>query len=235
MIARQQVAERMDSPGLPPAAHERALRGLRRINLVSRAVQPFLSRTLRLARQSAAGGPVRVLDVACGGGDVSIALASAARRMGVTIELTLFDQSDVALAHARALADREQHAVRTVRGDAVTEVPADGFDVVTCSLFLHHLNADQVVTTLSHMRRAARQLVLVSDLRRSRLGLLAAQIGCHLLSRSDIVRFDGPASVRGAWTIDEMRDLSTRAGLSNATIARQWPWRMFLEWGPHVR
>ncbi len=56
---------------------------------------------------------------------------------------------------------------------------------------------------------------------------MLAWIGCHLLSRSPIVRHDGPVSVAGAYTIPEVRELAERAGLDwcepDASLAMSIP------------
>jgi hypothetical protein len=75
-----------------------------------------------------------------------------------------------------------------------------GFDVVTCSLFLHHLTSDQATNLLMRMAAAGR-LLLANDLRRCVSGYLMAQLACRCLTRSPIVRYDGPQSVANAFTI----------------------------------
>jgi len=47
---------------------------------------------------------------------------------------------------------------------------SNGYDVVCCSLFLHHLNDAQAITVLGKMREAAGTLALVNDLARNRPG-----------------------------------------------------------------
>jgi hypothetical protein len=53
-----------------------------------------------------------------------------------------------------------------------------------------------VVAVLSRFKAAARSLLLVSDLNRTRLHVAAATLWCYALTRSRVVRHDGPASVR---------------------------------------
>lgn len=72
--------------------------------------------------------------------------------------------------------------------------------------------------------------VLVQDLVRSRLGLGLTWIGCHLLSRSPIVRVDGPRSVRAAFTPREVRALAAQAELDAARLSCHWPQRLVLQW-----
>jgi hypothetical protein len=80
------------------------------------------------------------------------------------------------------------------------------------------------------MGEAAGRAVLVDDLVRGRGGFALAWAGCRLLSRSRVVRHDGPVSVAAAFTPAEALSLARRAGLEGATIVRHWPQRFLLEW-----
>lgn len=51
-----------------------------------------------------------------------------------------------------------------------------------------------------------------------------------VLSRSPVVHFDGPASVRAAYTPAELRALADQAGLAGATVRPVFPCRMLLTW-----
>ena len=108
-------------------------------------------------------------------------------------------------------------------------MPAE-YDAVVTSLFLHHLKEEKAVELLRRMAGAARHLLLVNDLERSRLGYLLAWFGTQLLTRSPIVHVDGPRSVEGAFTKSEAFGLAERAGLHGATIGRRWPCRFLLSW-----
>jgi 2-polyprenyl-3-methyl-5-hydroxy-6-metoxy-1,4-benzoquinol methylase len=232
-MPRHLMPERMDDPSLDALAHCDALFGLRRINAVSRTSALLLGHVAAFAGRRGMRS-VQLLDVACGGGDVPLALVALARRRGLTISLTLADRSDFAVAHARVEATRQGTRVETVTCDALTRLPSGPFDVVTNSLFLHHLSESNAVAALTNMWTATTGLLLVSDLRRSAMGWIAAQVACRTLSRSPVVHYDGPVSVRGAWTISELHGLASQAGIPDARIGRTWPWRMLLEAERHV-
>ncbi len=80
------------------------------------------------------------------------------------------------------------------------------------------------------MSQLARVAFIVDDLKRSRWGWLMAKVGCHLLSRSPIVHFDGPQSVRAAYTVDEVQRLADQAGLKKCAVKLHWPERYQLIW-----
>ena len=102
--------------------------------------------------------------------------------------------------------------------------------MIVNSLFLHHLDELQVVTVLRNMADSVNHMIVVDDLIRSRWGYVMAKVGCHLLSRSPIVHFDGPVSVKAAFSLAEISDLASQAGLSGVQIQKHWPERFILTW-----
>jgi len=223
--------EIMDRADLDPDQHRNALRGLQRINWVSGSAG-ILWPSIRGVAEETNGEPSRILDVACGAGDLSIALFRRAARAGLNVQLEAADISSRALEHARKRADVAGARVHFFQHDALTgDFPSD-YDVVFSSLFLHHLHEEQAVSLLQRMARAARRMVLVSDLARSRLGWTAAYWVTRLLTTSEVVHTDGPLSVEGAFTPEEALDLAHRAGLRRASVVRRWPFRFLLTWRP---
>jgi 2-polyprenyl-3-methyl-5-hydroxy-6-metoxy-1,4-benzoquinol methylase len=226
---RDREPELMDEPDLAPDRHHAALRGLRRINVLSASAALLWPPIRQLAKANP--GPLRLLDVASGGGDVLVGLWRRATRAGIPLECEGADISETALEHGRELARRAGAPIGFRRIDALAE-PLPECDVVVSSLFLHHLDRADAVRLLQRMKAAARHLVLVNDLTRSRLGYIAAWCGTRILSRSPIVHVDGPRSVRAAFTIAEMRRLAEEATLDGATVSPRWPFRCLLEWRP---
>jgi SAM-dependent methyltransferase len=224
LARRDRIAERMDDPALDPAEHRRALAGLARLNRVSDSAGVLWPALRDLAR---GGAPVRVLDVATGSGDVPRALAARAARAGLTnLSFAGCDLSPTAVEAATRAAPVLTFFVH----DAVRAPLPPGYDVVTCSLFLHHLSEADAETVLRRMAAAAGRLVLVNDLDRSRFSYLAVWAACRLLSRSPVVRFDGPASVRSAFTAEEAVAVAERARLAGAVARRRFPCRYLLKW-----
>jgi ubiquinone/menaquinone biosynthesis C-methylase UbiE len=223
--------EIMDQPGLDPARHRAALRGLARINFLSASAsmlwRPLAELAQRLKR------PIRVLDVATGGGDVPIRLWQRGRRYGIALELSGCDVSPTALEYAQGRANAAGAEIQFFRLDVLREPLPSDYDAAISSLFLHHLDAPDAIGLLCRMRESGVQLVLVNDLTRSRSGWLLAQVATRLLSRCSVVHTDGPRSVKAAYTPKEALELAEHAGLSGAKVQRRWPCRYLLTWERH--
>jgi 2-polyprenyl-3-methyl-5-hydroxy-6-metoxy-1,4-benzoquinol methylase len=229
LTRRERIPELMDDPGLDPAEHRRALAGLARINRFSGSVGVLWPPIRELAKQHPER-TLRVLDVATGSGDVPVGLWVKATDARVPLHVDGCDISPTAVAAATHAAEQTGTRAEFFAHDALRDPLPAGYDVVTCSLFLHHLSEDDAVTLLRRMADAAASLVLVNDLARSRFNYLAVWLACHALSRSRVVRFDGPASVRSAFTPWEALALAERAGLSGAAVSRRFPCRYLLSW-----
>jgi 2-polyprenyl-3-methyl-5-hydroxy-6-metoxy-1,4-benzoquinol methylase len=232
LAQRWRLPEKMDQPGLAPGAHHRALAALGRINRWSGSadlVWEPVGQFIRLAGMR----QVTVLDVGSGGGDVMLACRdrARARAQGTELAITLLDQSAIALEHAAEQAAAGGFDVGRIIADALrVDLPSQFFDVITCTLMLHHLERADAVCLLRKMADAARCLLVVQDLRRCATGYGAAWLAARVVTRSPIVHWDGPVSVAGAFTIDEAGEMAREAGLDAARIVSRFPWRWVLVW-----
>lgn len=227
-VAQSRSPELMDDPALDAREHLAALRALGTINTLSLTASTLARAISRLAASRPnAVKPLHVVDVACGGGDVTVALA---RRLGPSYRVTGIDLSPRAVARAAEhAATRDADNVSFMACDVLAAGCPD-CDVAVTSLFLHHLDDDAAVATLRSLARAATLGGVVSDLVRSRRGLVLAHLATRVLTRSRVARVDGPLSVRAARTLPEYRLLMERAGLPAARIAATWPERVLITW-----
>lgn len=228
LTTRSRVAEIMDRPDLEPHLHRQALHGLATLNLLSRSVAILWPRIFRLARRLER--PVRILDVATGGGDVPLKLWQLAQKAGVQLDILGIDFSSCALEVAQSRAETARAAVRFASRDVLRDDLPGDHDIVICSLFLHHLDERDAVPLLGRMAAGARHLVLVNDLVRSRSGLMVVAAASRLFTRSPVVWTDASRSVRAAFTVDELHALARSAGLRGIRLTRHWFCRMLLEW-----
>src|SRR5438552_6256420 len=117
---RRLQPEVMDQPDLDPARHWHALRGLARINLLSGSAG-ILWPSIRQLAKEAKNRPLRILDVACGGGDVSIALYCRATRTGLNVQIEAADISSNALAYGRRHAEAAHIPIHFFQINALAE------------------------------------------------------------------------------------------------------------------
>lgn len=226
LVKRQLQPELMDGPGLNSIEHAQALHGLRRLNIVSRAHHQ-LWRAIVEHTGVKSGGQLRILDVASGGGDIAMGIWTLARKGGVKLQILGLDSSPTACVEASQRCQFAGKSIAFSCTDVTKESLPRQFDVVMSSLFLHHLAWEEAAALIRNMSTAGK-LLIMSDLRRSAFGYAVAQMACRVVTRSRIVRHDGPRSVANAFTLSEMGELCHAAGLTGAIVRRKWPWRMIV-------
>jgi hypothetical protein len=132
---------------------------------------------------------------------VPLGARRALAKRGIALQVTLLD---------RLWSHLPADGTPSVSGDAM-HLPFrdDSFEVVSCSLFAHHFERDTLPLLADEALRVAKRAVLINDLIRSRLHLLMVYLGLPLF-RSRITWYDAPASVRRAYTVDEMESMLAR-------------------------
>ena len=226
---RDRQPELMDDPALAESLHRQALRGLERVNRIS-GIASLLWRAIRPLCESDRTRPVRVFDVGCGGGDISVGIWRKAQRAGYRVQIGGCDISPKALQMSTERARSAGADAEYVSVDILNDPLPRGWDVMYCSLFLHHFDESQGVRLLNNMAQNSEQLVLVNDLIRDQLGYLLCWWGVRILTRSPIVHVDGPLSVRAGFQPSEVLSMAAEAGMPDAKISQHWPQRLLLKW-----
>lgn len=216
-MQRVNTAEILDSDACPPVEAEASLRDLCRINRWFGGVattRNLIERVSSATREKS----FSVLEVAAGFGEVSKTAGRQLERKGISLEVTDLDRAESHLVRGN----------RAVVADAL-ELPfrCNSFDLVSCSLFAHHLEPAELAHFTSEALRVSRCAVLINDLVRHPLHLALVYPGFAVM-RSYVSRVDGLASVRRAYVPDEMREILSSAASPPARIevSRHFLFRM---------
>jgi hypothetical protein len=216
-MQRTVTQEILDSDACPPLEAAASLRDLTRINRWFGGV----ATTRKLIERVAAFTGRKhfsVLEVAAGFGEVPKAAGAQLARVGITLDVTCLDR----------VASHLLPGNRAVVADALAlPFPDSSFDLVSSSLFAHHLEPAELARFATEALRASRCAVLINDLIRHPLHLALVYAGFPLM-RSYVSRFDGPASVRRSYVPDEIREMLSNGELRAGTIeiSRHYLFRM---------
>lgn len=224
---RRRVHEWMDAPNVDPRELDKSLRFIRRINSLLGYTRSTLSHLRRFSRRWDRSGPITILDVATGSADVPSAFLDWASRTGFDVRIVGVDRHPLTAQTAARCAAEANGRIRIVRGDALALPFADAsFDYVLTSMFLHHLDDEDVVRALHEMDRVARRGIVAADLLRHRRAY--AWIWFFTLRSSPMLRHDARASVAQGFTRPEVLDLRRRSGLDYAQYTRHFGHRFVL-------
>ena len=98
------------------------------------------------------------------------------------------------------------------------------FDVVFCSLFLHHFQDAEVVALLAAFGEVSRRAVCVIDLDRGPFSYHFVPATRWLFGWHPITLHDAPASVAAGFKRRELEDLANAAGLIAPQVTVHRPW-----------
>jgi 2-polyprenyl-3-methyl-5-hydroxy-6-metoxy-1,4-benzoquinol methylase len=193
--------ERMDDPRCDPLLLHNTYAQFATVNrLVSGWQRVFTRQLLPFAGEHAT-----LLDVGCGGGDLTRRLAALAREAGLTLALTAIDPDPRALAFA--CSRPVPPGVRFLQ--ATAEELADSgarFDFVISNHVLHHLAEAQLAPFLDASARLARRRAVHNDIRRSDLALAVFTLTRPFFRKSFITGV-GLRSIRRSFTVAELAEL----------------------------
>jgi 2-polyprenyl-3-methyl-5-hydroxy-6-metoxy-1,4-benzoquinol methylase len=114
---------------------------------------------------------------------------------------------------------------RGVAGNAFEPPFAErSFDVVFCSLFLHHFEEAEVGGLLRSMYGLARRAVVAVDLERSRIARSFLPWTQWLMGWDAITTHDGVRSVEAGFTRAELARIAWLAGLNDVEVRSHAPW-----------
>ena len=168
---------------------------------------------------------LRVADLGCGGGETLRMLAAWAQKASIPILLTGIDANAATISYAREAA-RDFPEIDYLQANAMDEsCPFDDYDVVICSLFLHHLEEPEQVRLLRNVMQAGVKAILINDLQRSVLAWLLFYPVSRILGLSPLSRHDGALSVRKSFHRNELAGLMKKCGIHTFSINWKWAFR----------
>jgi len=219
------VLEMMDRPQPDLAELEPDLKRIRQLNRwfgSYRLIRHFVRRWIK------PGDNVRIVDLATGSGDIPRLIVDYARKIGAKVEIDALDRQSATLEIAKKLSAAYPE-ISFQETNILDWSPAEAYDIVLCTLVLHHFSDEDAVRVLWRCRESSRDFVLVSDLRRGLLATVGVYLLTALIFREPMTRYDARLSAERAFSFSELRKLAVRAGWQNFghrrfRVARQAVW-----------
>ena len=168
-----------------------------------------------------AGDKLTVLDFCTGSADLPAYLVKLARDASIDIKIDAVDLHPATLQGARSNLGNAYPEITILQADVLTDkLPSPEYDVVLCSLALHHFTEKDGVKLLTRMREHATRAVLLADLERSLLCTTAVWLVTTFIFRDPMTVIDGRKSAAAAFSKAELLKIATRAGWENFQHAR---------------
>lgn len=223
LATRDPRDEQMDDPALSPEVYDEVLNGLGRLNRWTMTARPTLGFLRRATRGQTS---FRLLDVGFGEGAMLRSISKWARSKGLRAELVGVDLNPKSKGVAEALTPADA-GIEYLTGD-YRDVPGP-FDFVVSSLVTHHMTEPQLDAFVRFMEATARRGWFVNDLHRHAFAYRGFPWLARMLRVHRIVREDGTLSIARSFRPAEWQAILARAGVSEARVFRQFPFRLCVE------
>ena len=163
---------------------------------------------------------ITIVDLGCGNGDILRDVAKFGRKNSYSFKLIGIDANPTAIGYAKELS-KEYSELSYKKIDIFSEdFKKQSFDIALCTLFLHHIRDDKLISFLKTTTEKATIGIVVNDLHRNRFAYyLFKLIGFFM--KNEMVRRDGLTSILRAF---KKKDLENIAKEINVNFSIRWKW-----------
>src|SRR5258706_15057156 len=148
------IPELLDADAGSDAEIQASLADLRVVNRYFGGTR-VMRRLVEHVAKATGARDLSLLDVAAGSGDIAAAVERTLRQGGIQLRTVLLDRSPAHMPRATC----------AVVGNALAlPFSENSFDLVSCSLFAHHLEPNEILVFVNEALRVCRRAVLISDL-----------------------------------------------------------------------
>jgi len=169
---------------------------------------------------------ITIVDLGCGNGDILRDVAKFGRKNNYSFNLIGIDANLAAIEYAKELSkEYSELSFKTI--DILSEdFKKQSYDVVLCTLFLHHFKNEELISFLKTTTNKATIGVVVNDLHRHKLAYyLFKLIGFFI--KNKMVRQDGLTSVLRAFRREDLENIAKEIKVH---FSIQWKWAFRYLW-----
>jgi 2-polyprenyl-3-methyl-5-hydroxy-6-metoxy-1,4-benzoquinol methylase len=180
----------------------------------------------KLLKNQSKNKTITIVDLGCGNGDVLRDVSKFGRKNNYSFKLIGIDANPAAIDYARELSkEYSELSFKTI--DVLSEdFKKQSYNIVLCTLFLHHLKNEELISFLKKTTENATIGVVVNDLHRHKLAYyLFKLIGFFI--KNKMVRQDGLTSVLRAF---KRKDLENIAKEIKVHFSIEWKWAFRYLW-----
>lgn len=222
LSARSLDEEIMDDLNCSGEVVHQTLRELEVINKWLGGNQVTIDALKKLLRHHDSDKPIRIADLGCGGGDMLVHILQLAKRKNWSTDLLGIDANPHIIAFAR----RNIGAYPAIRLEPIDIFSEDfrqqEMDIAIGTLFFHHFHSEVLSDFLARLITQTRIGIIINDIHRHSLAYHSIRLLTKWFSRSAMVKYDAPLSVRRAFTRAEFEKILSDAGIQQYRI--QWKW-----------
>lgn len=226
--SRTNKAEIMDDFDLQGDELENTLEDLDRINRWLGGNKVTVQGVRKLLQSHPKDKPVHIADVGCGNGTMLKEIATWGRSAGYELKLTGIDANPYAIRLAERTSEYYPEIKYKTLNIFSEEFKQETFDIVTCTLTLHHFKNDQIEEILQDFYHKSGIGVVINDLHRSRKAYHLFRAFCKVFIDNKIARDDGLTSILRGFKKKDLKKFA--AGIPAKKQEIRWKWAFRYQW-----
>ncbi len=168
---------------------------------------------------------ITIADVGCGSGEILRLIANLAKKSGKKITLIGIDANPNIIDFAKRHSAKFDNLHFETANIFSEEFKKREFDIVLCTLFLHHFAHEELVTIFQSLKKQANKGIVVNDIHRHPFAYYSIKWLTQLFSNSAMVKFDAPLSVLRAFKKEDLKRILHQAGITTYQLKWKWAFR----------
>lgn len=169
---------------------------------------------------------ITIIDLGCGHGDILRDVAKFGRKNGYTFKLIGIDANPDAIEYANELSQEYPELTFEAIDIFSDDFKKLKYDIVLCTLFLHHFKDDELISFLKPTVSNANIGAVVNDLHRHKLAYFLFKI-IGVFIKNKMVREDGLTSILRAFKRKDLEYISKKIKVQ---FSIQWKWAFRYQW-----
>jgi 2-polyprenyl-3-methyl-5-hydroxy-6-metoxy-1,4-benzoquinol methylase len=218
----------MDDFGLEGEKLRDALDKIAKINQLLGGNQLTLQGVKSLINGLNTSKEISIVDVGCGNGDMLRILAVYGKENRLNFKLIGIDANNFTVSHARNLSTEYENISYRCEDIFEKSFQQLNYDIVLCTLTLHHFKDDEIVTLLKIFQQNAQIGIVINDLQRSAISYRLFQALCFVFRLNEMSKEDGLVSILRGFKKEELLAFSKLLHFKKYTI--QWKWAFRYQW-----
>lgn len=167
-----------------------------------------------------------IADLGCGNGDMLRRVSKLGKKLGYRFKLIGIDANKDSIQYATLLSLGFENITYFQMNIFSDEFKKLHYDIALSTLFLHHLNDEEILDKLHFLKDQASTGIVVNDLHRNKLAYFLFNIISFFINNK-IIRNDGLVSIRRGFKKEELQYFADQLQLKSDIT---WKWAFRYQW-----
>lgn len=225
---RTDQSEIMDDLKMEGEILRDALDKIATINQVLGGNRLTLKGVQQLIRNIPQSQEIVILDVGCGNGDMLRRLADFGLKNNLKFKLIGVDANNFTINHAIKISENYPNISFQCVDVFNTTFRDLKYDIVLCTLTLHHFKNDQIISLLKIFYQNSFIGIVINDLHRNAIAYRLFQALCFVFQLNKMSKEDGLISILRGFKKEELVVFSKELNFKNYSI--NWKWAFRYQW-----